>query len=218
MEQFEIIAAGERNGQFDAIVDLLQRAGIPAQQMLIAEYDRLTGYDPELHPRGAEVYVLVPVNKLTEALELLKSHSVDSLNSLARRVWTTLIAAYPECSKYFGTRGKDDLEAAVPAPIGSKAGHLVVFTAEGQDLWVRFSSPWMCYSVSDETELLGVIQQLLAETAFFAAVMRGDEWTGTTLIRQGEPGDLPQLGPNQVAHVVSWYGKYDRIIKADKSE
>jgi len=78
MNEYEIIAAGERNGQFDAIVDLLQRAGIQAQQMLIAEYDRLTGYDPEVHPRGAEVYVLVPIDKLAEALELLKSQSTDS--------------------------------------------------------------------------------------------------------------------------------------------
>jgi hypothetical protein len=72
MEQLEIIAAGGRNSIFDAIVGLLQRAGIPAQQMLIAEYDRLGGYDPEVHPRGAEVYILVPADRLTEALELLK--------------------------------------------------------------------------------------------------------------------------------------------------
>jgi hypothetical protein len=142
--------------------------------------------------------------------------NLDSLNPLARRVWAALVAAYPEWSKYFGTRGEDDLEAAVPAPIGSNAGHLVVFTAEGQDLWIRFSPPSMCYSVNDETEMLGVIQQLLAETALFAVVTCGDEWTETTLIRQGKPGDLRKLGPNQVAHIVSWSGKYDCTINAEK--
>jgi hypothetical protein len=66
--------------------------------------------------------------------------------------------------------------------------------------------------------MLSVIQQLLAETALFAVVMRAEQWIGTTLVRQGEPSDLPQLGPNQVAHVVSWSGKYDRMIVAEKRE
>jgi hypothetical protein len=83
---------------------------------------------------------------------------VDSLNPLARRVWIALLAAYPEWAKYFGTWGDDDLEVAVSAPIGSNAGHLVVFIAKGQDLWIRFSPPSMCYSVDDEAELLSVIQ------------------------------------------------------------
>ena len=141
---------------------------------------------------------------------------VDSLNPLARRVWSALIAAYPKWSKYFGTCGEDDLEAAIPAPIGSNAGHLVIFTASGKDLWLRFSPPSMCYSVDDEAEMVDVIRQLLAETVFFVVVMRGDEWAGTSLIRQGEPADLPQLEPDQVAHIVSWSGKYDRTINVGK--
>jgi hypothetical protein len=139
---------------------------------------------------------------------------VDSLNPLAQRVWTILITAYPEWSEYFGTCGETDLEVAVPAPIESKAGHLVIFTARGEDLWLRFSPPSMCYSVNDETEMLDVIRQLLAETVFFVVVMRGEEWSGTSLIRQGESADLPQLEPDQVAHIVSWSGKYDRTINA----
>ncbi len=140
---------------------------------------------------------------------------VASLNPLARRVWIALLAAFPEWAKYFGTCGNDDLEVAVSAPIGSNAGHLVVFTAKGQDLWIRFSPPSMCYSVDNEAEMLSVIQQLLAETALFAVVMRCDEWAGTTLIRRGVPGDVPQLGPNEVAYVVSWSGQYDQTIKSD---
>ncbi len=73
----------------------------------------------------------------------------------------------------------------------------------------------MCYSVDDETEMLSVVQQLLEETALFAVVMQGDEWAGTTLIRRGEPRDVPQLGPNELAHVVSWSGQYDQTIKSD---
>jgi hypothetical protein len=140
---------------------------------------------------------------------------VDPLNPFARRVWTALIEAYPEWAELFGICGKDDLEVAVSAPVGSNAGHLSVFTAKGQDLWIRFSPPFMCYSVENETEMLSVIQQLLAEAALFAVVIRGDEWAGTTLIRRGVPGDVPQLGANEVAHVVSWSGQYDQTIKAD---
>ncbi len=71
----------------------------------------------------------------------------------------------------------------------------------------------MCYSVDDETEMLDVIDQILAETALFAVVMRGDEWVGTTLIRRAVSTDVPQLGPNEVAHIVSWSGNYDETIE-----
>jgi hypothetical protein len=143
---------------------------------------------------------------------------VDSLNPLARRVWTALIAAFPEWSKYFGTCGEDDLEAAIPAPMGSNAGHLVIFTAKGKDLWLRFSPPSMCYSVDDETEIVHVIRQLLAEKVSLVVVMHGNEWTGTSLIRQDVPGDIPQLEIGEVAQVVSWSGKYDRTIRAGEPE
>lgn len=141
---------------------------------------------------------------------------VDSLNPLARLIWTALIAAYPEWLRYFGTCGKDDLEVAIPAPTGSNAGHLVIFTANGKDLWLRFSLPSMCYSVDDETELIDVIRQLLTDKASFVVVMRGEEWAGTTLVRQGMPGDIPELERGEVAQVVSWSGKYDRIIGVGK--
>jgi hypothetical protein len=140
---------------------------------------------------------------------------IDSLNPLARRVWKTLIAARPEWDELFGTGGGGDLELAIPAPVGSNAGHLVVFTAKGKDLWIRFSPPSMCYSVDDETEMLDVIDQILAETALFAVVMRGDKWVGTTLIRRLVSTDIPQLGPNEVAHIVSWSGNYDETIESD---
>ena len=139
---------------------------------------------------------------------------IDTLNPLARTAWTALMSAHPEWAEAFGICGKDDLEVAIPAPVGSNAGHLVIFTATGEDLWIRFSPPSMCYSVDSEAEMLSVIQQLLAETALFAVIMRGDEWAGTTLIRRGVPGDVPELGPNEVAHVVSWSGRYDQTIRS----
>jgi hypothetical protein len=141
---------------------------------------------------------------------------VDSLNPLARRVWTALIAHHPDWLGYFGTCGEDDLEVALPAPMGSNAGHLVIFTANGKDLWLRFSSPSMCFPVDDETELVDVIRLLLTDKVSLVVVMRGEEWAGTTLIRQGMPGDIPKLERGEVAQVVSWSGKYDRIIGVGK--
>jgi hypothetical protein len=140
--------------------------------------------------------------------------SVGPLNPLAQRAWAALTEVYPEWTRYFGTCGEDDLEVTIPAPMGSNAGHLVIFTSKGEDMWIRFSPPSMCYSVDDETEMLDVVRQLLAETALFLVVMRDDKWAGTVLIRRGKPGDLPRLEPNQVAHVVSWSGTYDRTITA----
>jgi hypothetical protein len=73
MSDYEIIGAGDRSDYFDTMVESLHRAGIQAKQMLIADYDRLAGYAPEVHPRGQEVYVLVPADKVGAALEILKS-------------------------------------------------------------------------------------------------------------------------------------------------
>jgi len=37
--------------------------------------------------------------------------------------------AHPEWAELFGTCGNDDLEVAISAPVGSNAGHLIIFTA-----------------------------------------------------------------------------------------
>jgi hypothetical protein len=73
MELFEIIGAGEPCGVFDQWVERLKRAGIEAKQIAIAEYDREHGYNPIQHPRGNEVYVLVPAERLEESLKILKA-------------------------------------------------------------------------------------------------------------------------------------------------
>jgi hypothetical protein len=71
VEPLEIIAAGEPCGYFDAMVQTLQNAGIGAKQLPILEYDRQRGQNPQPHPRGNEVYVVVPVERLEEALKIL---------------------------------------------------------------------------------------------------------------------------------------------------
>jgi hypothetical protein len=59
-------------------VERLRRAGIEAKQIAIAEYDREPGHDPTPHPRGNEVYVLVSVERLEEALRILRSSEGSS--------------------------------------------------------------------------------------------------------------------------------------------
>src|ERR1700730_2332294 len=73
MESFEIIEAGPPNTGFDRWVETLKRAGVEAKQIAIAEYDRKHAYNPVPHPRGNEVYVLVPAERLEEALKILKA-------------------------------------------------------------------------------------------------------------------------------------------------
>jgi hypothetical protein len=73
MESFEIIAAGEPSRVFDRWVETLNRAGVEAKQIAIADYDREHGSNPIPHPRGNEVYVLVSAERLEEALEILKA-------------------------------------------------------------------------------------------------------------------------------------------------
>ena len=71
MEPFDIIAAGDPNSGFDRWVETLERDGVAAKQIAIAEYDRERGYNPVPHPRGKEVYVLLLPDLLEEALKIL---------------------------------------------------------------------------------------------------------------------------------------------------
>jgi hypothetical protein len=84
MQAFEIIGAGEPRGMFDSWVEILRQANIQAKQMSIADYDRQTGHDPKPHPRGSEVYVLVPAEKLDDALRMLKNF-IDTANGQASK-------------------------------------------------------------------------------------------------------------------------------------
>ena len=129
------------------------------------------------------------------------------LNDLATTVWARLVAEYPEWEHYFGVLEGGDLEVAIPAPSGSKAGHLVISTNLGEDRWIRYSHPRMVYSVDDDDEMIRIIQCLLAEKALFAVTMKGEEWAGTTLLR---PSDSPELEPGQMVKIVSWTGALDR--------
>jgi hypothetical protein len=54
-----------------------------------------------------------------------------------------------------------------------------------------------------------VIDALLRDDAFFVVVTDGDEWVETTLLR---PGEEPVLKEGQVANLVSWSGRHDKIV------
>jgi hypothetical protein len=71
MEKYEIIAGGEPCAAFDGWIVTLRQAGIQAAQIPVADYDRKRGHNPNPHPRGNENYVLVPIEKLEAALEIL---------------------------------------------------------------------------------------------------------------------------------------------------
>ena len=137
------------------------------------------------------------------------------LNALGRRIRDSLVWEHPEWSERVETLESGDLELAVPAPRGSRAKNLVIFTSRGEDIWIRYAPPRMCYCVETEDEMHAVVGALLRDDAFSVVVNNGDEWIETTLLRRGEE---PVLAEGQVANVVSWSGNRDRIVTFMRAE
>jgi hypothetical protein len=133
---------------------------------------------------------------------------MQSLKPFAKQVGASLLGEHPDWEKYFGASDRGDLEVAIPAPEGSNAGHLVVFTNDA-DIWIRFAPPRMCYAVESEGEMFSIVSSLLADQVVFLVIMREDDWVETTLARAGEE---PELEAGQTAQIVSWTGIHDRVL------
>src|SRR5262245_38955354 len=131
------------------------------------------------------------------------------LNPLGVHVRDSILRAHGDWAKYVDVLPSGDLEIAIPAPKGSRAGHLVIFTARGEDMWLRYSPPRACYCVATDREMHAAVGALLADDAFFVVVTDGNEWVETTPLR---PGEEPVLHDGQVANVVSWSGRHDKIV------
>ena len=131
------------------------------------------------------------------------------LNPLGVRVRDSLLARHGEWADCVKTLPSGDLEISLPAPHGSRAGHLVIFTAQGMDPWIRYSPRQACYAIESDRQLHAVLKALLADDAFFVVVTSGDTWIETVLLRRGEE---PVLLEGQMANVVSWSGLHDRIV------
>jgi hypothetical protein len=134
---------------------------------------------------------------------------MTQLNELGTRVRDSILGEHPEWANYVDVRDSGDVEVAVPAPAGSRAGHLVISTDRGEGIWIRFAPPYMFYSVESDHEMHTVINALLADDAFFVVITNGDEWLETALYR---PGEEPILTEGQVATAVSWSGTLDRVV------
>jgi hypothetical protein len=130
---------------------------------------------------------------------------IERLNPVARRAWKRLESDFPLWVTHLDSR-EGELEFAIPAPPGSSAGHLVAFS-QGDDLWVRFSPPYMCYAASDENEMGSLIKQLTADDLVFKVTTKGDEWVETTL---SKPQEKYESIPGHSVRVVSWSGRLDR--------
>jgi hypothetical protein len=131
------------------------------------------------------------------------------LNPLGIRVRDSVLRAHEDWAGYLSVLPSGDLEIAVPAPRGSRAGHLVIFTAGGEDTWIRYTPARACYCVETDREMHAIIEALLADRAFFVVVTDGDDWVETSLLR---PGEEAVLGEGQVANVLSWSGRYDKVL------
>jgi len=129
----------------------------------------------------------------------------ERLSPVAQRAWKRLEIEFPLWTTHLGAHD-GELEFAVPAPSGSIADHLVVFSSENQ-LWVRFSPPNMCYPADDENEMISLIKKLTADEIVFKIVMNGDDWIETTLTK---PQETLESLPGHSVRLVSWSGKFDR--------
>lgn len=133
----------------------------------------------------------------------------QALNPLGIRVRDSLLGRHGDWAQYVNVLPSGDLEIAIPAPRGSRAGALVIFTARGEDTWIRYSPPRACYRVETDHQMHAVLEALLADDAYFVVVTDGDKWLETSLLR---PGEDPVIGEGQVANVVSWSGHHDKIV------
>jgi hypothetical protein len=79
----------------------------------------------------------------------------------------------------------------------------------GEETWIRFAPVRACYRPGTDREMHLVIDALLRDDAFFVVVTDGDAWIETSLLR---PGEEPVLREGQVANVLSWSGRHDRIV------
>lgn len=130
---------------------------------------------------------------------------VERLSPVARSAWKRLEAEFPLWALHLNAR-HDELEFVLPAPAGSNAGHLVALSNKN-DLWLRFSPPYMCYAVDDEDEMILLIKQLTTDEAIFKVVSRGSEWVETTLTK---PQAEYETAPGHSVRLVSWSGRFDR--------
>jgi hypothetical protein len=131
----------------------------------------------------------------------------ERLGPVAGQAWKRIESAFPLWKDHLDTRD-GELEFAIPAPVGSAAGHLVAFSHQN-NLWVRFNPPRMCYLADDEDELVSLIRQLTTDQILFKVTMKGDEWVETTLVR---PEEKTESLPAHSVRYVSWSGKLDRQL------
>lgn len=135
------------------------------------------------------------------------------LNPLASRVSTALTTAHPQFAASREILAEGDVEFHVDAPPNSNAGALVVSTARGEDIWIRFAPPQMFYGVDDEQELLTIVDALLDDRALFVHIVSATgEWASTTLVSQGQEVTLEA---GQSATVRSWSGRFDQRWRAE---
>ena len=136
---------------------------------------------------------------------MTETKQTAKLGRLAQRACRKLESAFPLWTTRLNV-GDGELELAIPAPTGSSAGHLVAWSEKNQ-LWIRFSPPYMCYPADNEKELVSLIRNLISDRIVFKVVMKGEDWIETT---RTTPDEEPHRLPGCFVRLVSWSGRFDR--------
>jgi hypothetical protein len=127
------------------------------------------------------------------------------MNSTASKLRAFVALKYPQWLESVSILDDEEIEISVPAPAGSQADHLVLFT-NNEGLWIRFSPPFMCYGVESVREMGDIVDSILRDEVRFMVTMKGETWVETTLIKQG---DSPKIEPGMTYKLVSWSGESD---------
>jgi len=133
-----------------------------------------------------------------------------NLNPLARQVANKLVRAHPKFRSGLIVRTHGELEASIPAPSKSQAGHLIVLTNAG-DIWVGLAVPHAAYSIDSTEELVEIIGGLLSDNMLFVVVSSRNRWLETTLVQRN--ADVQVDSKSGTVQVISWSGKHDETFR-----
>jgi hypothetical protein len=135
--------------------------------------------------------------------------SLEDIKPSVRKFAVKLTAKWPRFSSSLRVKQDGNFEGTLVAPKGSQARVLVCLSSGDSDVWLGLGIPQAFYPVETTSELVRIVELLLADGAVFAITHRESSWTGTTLLGAGL---LPKLEPRETCHVYSWSGKNDLVV------
>jgi hypothetical protein len=135
------------------------------------------------------------------------------MNDFATKTATTLFGRFPEWRQYQTSRlplstvesrgSEDELFVEVPAPIGSLAGSLRIYT-EDEEVWIGFSKGQGDHSAEyvGYSDFLRMIDQFLSGALRVAVCKKGSEYRWSELLECDEEPTPAFAG--ETVEIIAW--------------